>query len=227
MAETVEQGTAGAEKKAEPGGELGRQILRVAWMSILLGVALEVILLVLAGYAGTGGSSPKPFLSDLAQKVSWSFIVCVGLAFGSTAAKARSGLMGALGLISAPLGFSMARSVHKGVNSALGVAVVGGAAFPFLIAGIKAIEYGVLGGLLGYLSKRQDGKGASLTLHLLTGAGIGLTFGLAITTLILRASAAPPTLVDALGKGINEVIFPVGCSLVLYASNALGKRIAS
>src|SRR3712207_5242448 len=83
-------------RTAAAGGELWRKILRVAWLSILLGIVLEVLLLVLAAYTGTGGTTPKPFISDLAQKVSWSFIVCVGLAFGSTASKARSGVMGLL-----------------------------------------------------------------------------------------------------------------------------------
>lgn len=206
--------------------DLGRQILRVAWMSILLGVALEIVVMVLAGYTGTGGTSPKPFLADLTQKVSWAFIVCVGLAFGSTAAKARSGVMGVLGLISAPLGFGIARSVHKGVLAALGIAAMGGA-FPFLIAALKAVEYGVLGALIGHLSKRKDGTGSPLSAYLLTGSGIGLTFGLAITTALLQAAAKTPTLVDALSKGINEVVFPIGCSLVLYASNALAKRVAT
>src|SRR5690348_4050321 len=84
-------------------------VLRVAWLSIGLGLALEILLLVLAAYTDTAGTTPKPFLSDLAQKISWSFIVCVGLAFGSTAAKGREKTMGLLGLMSAPVGFAAAR----------------------------------------------------------------------------------------------------------------------
>jgi hypothetical protein len=33
--------------------------------------------------------------------------------------------------------------------------------------------------------------------------------------------------VSLLARGINEVLFPVGCSLVLYASEAVGKRLAT
>ena len=33
------------------------------------------------------------------------------------------------------------------------------------------------------------------------------------------------TPVDLAAKGINEVIFPVGCSLVLYVAEAMGKRL--
>jgi hypothetical protein len=202
-------------------GELWSKILRVAWLSIGLGIVLEVLLLVLAAYTGTAGTTPKPFLSDLAQKVSWSFIVCVGLAFGSTAGKARAGIMGLLGLISAPLGFNIARSVHKGVNEALGVAGAAGGASAFLIAGLKGIEYAVLGAILGWVTRRQGGLG----LHLGAGAAVGLTFGVAIVTLIARAAANPMGPVDLAAKGINEVLFPVGCSLVLYAAEALSRRV--
>lgn len=203
------------------GGELWRKILRVAWLSIALGIVLEILLLVLAAYTGTGGTTPKPFISDLAQKVSWSFIVCVGLAFGSTASKARSGVMGLLGLISAPLGFNVARFVHKGVNEALGVAGTAGGASVFLIATLKGIEYAVLGAILGWVTRRQGGLG----LHLGAGAAVGLTFGVAIVTLLARAAANPLGPVDLASRGINEVLFPVGCSLVLYASEALSRRV--
>lgn len=214
----------GASARTASEGDLGRQVLRVAWMSILLGLLLEVVLLCLAAYAGTAGASPKPFLADLTQKVSWAFIVCVGLAFGSTAAQARSGVMGLLGLISAPAGFAVARSLHKGVTQALGMAAAGGA-FPFLVAGLKAIEYGILGGVVGYLTRQKDGSTAPLSRFLLAGTAVGLTFGAAITAALVSAAAKAPTLLDVAGKGINEFLFPIGCSLVLYASNALGKRL--
>ncbi len=206
-------------------GELWRKVLRVAWLSIALGIVLEVLLLVLAAYTGTGGTTPKPFMSDLAQKVSWSFVVCVGLALGTAAGRLRSGFMGVLGLISAPLGFTVARSLHKGVNQALGVAAAAGGASPYLIAALKAVEYGVLGATLGAISKREGG--ASLGSHLGAGAAIGLTFGVAIVTVLARAAAAPMGPVDLAARGINEVLFPVGCSLVLYAAEAMGKRLAT
>lgn len=202
--------------------DLWRTVLRVAWLSIGLGLALEILLLVLAAYTDTAGTSPKPFISDLAHKVSWSFIVCVGLAFGSTAAKAREGMMGILGLISAPLGFTVARAAHKAVKDAMGV--VGGAAAgasPFLIGGLKGIEYALFGALLAWIGKRSLGLGA----HVGAGLAVGLTFGIAIVAVTVQAAATPPTAVDLAAKGINEVIFPVGCALVLYASGAMAKRL--
>lgn len=206
-----------------PTGELWRKILRVAWLSVGLGIVLEILLLVLAAFTGTGGASPKPFISDLAQKISWSFIVCIGLALGTTAGKMRAGVMGLLGLLSAPLGFTIARAVHKGVNEALGVAGTAAGASAFLIGALKGIEYAVLGAVLGALTRRE--RGASLGAHLGAGAAIGLTFGVAIVMVLARAAAKPLGPVDLAARGINEVLFPVGCSLVLYAAESLSKRL--
>jgi hypothetical protein len=197
-------------------------VLRVAWLSIGLGLALEVLLLVLAAFTDTAGASPKPFVADLAQKVSWSFIVCVGLAFGSTAARAREGVMGLLGLVSAPAGFAVARAVHKAAKDALGAAgTVGAGASPLLIAGLKGVEYAVFGAVLAWVGKRALGLGS----HLGAGLAIGLTFGAAIVAVTVQAATAPPTPVDLIAKSVNEVIFPVGCALVLYASEAMAKRL--
>lgn len=198
------------------------QVLRVAWLSICLGLALEVVLLVLAAFTDTAGDTPKPFVSDLAHKVSWSFIVCVGLAFGTTAGKAREGIMGLLGLISAPAGFTAARAVHKAVNGALGVA--GKTMAPnlvLLVGGLKGLQYALFGVVLAWITKRAFG----LKAYIAAGLAFGLTFGLAIVTTTVRASAATVPAVDVAARCINEVLFPVGCALVLYASGALAKRL--
>ena len=197
-------------------------ILRVAWLSIGLGLALEILLLVLAAFTDTAGETPKPFISDLANKISWSFIVCVGLAFGSTAGKAREGVMGLLGLISAPAGFTAARAVHKAVNASLGIA--GPAMAPglvMLVGGLKGAEYALFGAVLSWVGKRAFGLGA----HAGAGLAFGLTFGLAIVAVTVNASPTPVSLVGLISRGINEVMFPIGCALILYASGALAKRL--
>jgi hypothetical protein len=196
-------------------------ILRVAWLSIGLGLGLEVLLLVLVAFTGTAGDSPLPFVADLVQKVSWSFLVCVGLAFGATATKAREGITGLLGLLSAPAGFAAARAAHKGVAAGLGVTAAGSAAFPVLIASLKGIEYALFGAALAWIGKRALG----LKAHVAAGLAFGVVFGLLIVAVTVQSSAAPIPLVKQVALGINELMFPVGCSLVLYAADALSKRI--
>ena len=198
------------------------QVVRVAWLSVGLGIAFEILLLVLAALSGTAGESGKPALADLAQKISWSFLVCVGLAFGTAARKLRETVMGGLGFFVAPLAFIAAKAIHKGLGQALGTIAPGAPfTFPLLIAGIKALEYGVLGALLGYASQRNK----SLAFHVGAGIVTGLTFGVLLIWAGVRSQPGPVGAVDLASRAINEILFPLGCSLVIYASEVFGRRM--
>ncbi|HEY6583067.1 MAG TPA: hypothetical protein VIZ60_18305, partial [Rubrobacter sp.] len=62
--------------------------------------------------------------------------------------------------------------------------------------------------------------------HVAVGLLVGLVFGGTIVALTM-GSTPPPTAADALSLGANEVIFPIGCSLVLYSAGALGERMGT
>ncbi len=197
------------------------QMLRVAWLSIALGLLLELVLVLYALLSGQVGG-PQPFLTDLIQKVSWGFIVCVSLAFGATASKAPETKAGLLGLISAPLGFMIARSLHKAIGAALGVAGAAAGVSPFLIGGLKGLQYGLFGGVLGWLGQQAWGK---LGAHLGAGVAFGVTFGLTIALMMEVGAPVPTPPVGLVSRGLNELIFPVGCAAVVYASSVLGRRL--
>jgi hypothetical protein len=200
---------------------LWRRVLRVGWMSVALGLTIELLLLALA--ATRGFPKLAPVVADLAQKVSWATIVCVGLAIGNTAGRRRSDRMGLLGLISAPAGFHVARAAHKGVGQALGLVSGAAAGSTFVVVTLKAIEYGILGATVGGLGNRRGTP--NLRVHLLAGAVVGVVFGSVIIAVLTRAAAQPPTAIDLAAKAINELIFPIGCSFVLWAAEALGGRL--
>ena len=68
---------------------LGSTLFRVAWLAILLGIAMEALLLLFtAGFEILPGLGPM--VAELIGKVSWSAIVCAGLALGTAASKARA-----------------------------------------------------------------------------------------------------------------------------------------
>jgi hypothetical protein len=72
------------------------------------------------------------------------------------------------------------------------------------------------------VSQRRWGGAAA---HVAVGLLVGLTFGSA--ELALAAGATPPPPVsDLFVEGVNEVLFPVGCSLVLFSAGVLGKKTA-
>jgi hypothetical protein len=202
--------------------ELGATLLHVAWLAVILGLVMEVLLLVLGGAVGEA-LGLKPFVADLVRNVTWSVFVCAGLAVGTTVVKARAPLMGVLGLISGPLAFEISRAFHKGTLEALAITGGGGGVSPVLVAVIKGIEYGCLGLGVGWVSQRRWGGAAA---HVAVGLLVGLSFG-SVQLVFAAGATPPPPTSDLFVAGVNEVLFPVGCSLVLFSAGALGKKAAS
>jgi hypothetical protein len=201
---------------------VGKTLLHVAWLAILIGVALEALLLVLSWAFGTFKNG-KPFIADLVQKISWSVIVCVGLALGATVARARDVVMGLTGLLAAPLAFSVARGMHKGAMEALSVATdAAGGPSPFLIASIKGLEYGLLGFALSAVQKQSWGGALA---HTVAGLTAGVLFGGAILFFSIEAAAGPIPHSALIARAVNEILFPVGCALVIFSAEVLGKQL--
>ena len=199
--------------------DLGRTLLRVAWLAIALGLAMEALLLLLGSSFGELLGA-KSIVADLAKNLSWSLFVCTGLAVGTAASQARAPAMGLMGLLAAPGAFEVSRVVHKGTLEALDISGSGDTS-PVLVVVIKGFEYGCLGLAVGWLGRRPWGGAAA---HAAAGLAVGLVFGGAIVVLTVP-SGAQMSVADLVSRGVNEVLFPVGCSLVLYASVNLGERM--
>ena len=199
--------------------DLGRTLLRVAWLAIALGLAMEALLLLLGSRFGEL-LGVKSIVADLAKNLSWSLFVCTGLAVGTAASQARAPAMGLMGLLAAPAAFEVSRVVHKGTLEALDISGSGDTS-PVLVAVIKGFEYGCLGLAVGWLGRRPWGGAAA---HAAAGLAVGLVFGGAIVLLTVP-SGAQMSVADLVLRGVNEVLFPLGCSLVLYASVNLGERM--
>ena len=197
---------------------LAGTLLRAAWLAILLGMAMEGLLLLTTGL-GAGSWLP---VADLVKNVSWSVFVCVGLAVGTAASKARVPIMGALGLFTAPLAFEASRALHKGTLEALSVAGGPETLSPYLVAVLKGLEYGALGIVIGWVGKRSWGGAAA---HASAGLAVGVLFGGTILGLMYSSSPQVPQTADLLSKGLNEVLFPVGCALVLFAAEAMAGKV--
>ena len=202
---------------------LGVKLLRVAWLAILLGMAMEGTLLLLsAGYGNFLGL--KSIVADLARNVSWSLLVCVGLSVGTAVRNARVPVMGFLGFLAAPAAFEISRVVHKGALQALAISgSAGDDLSPFLLALIKGLEYGCLGLALGWVSQRPWGGAVA---HMAVGFVVGSIFGGTVIAL-LAASGPEVSATSLVPRGVTEILFPVGCSLVLFSAEALGTSMAS
>jgi hypothetical protein len=202
---------------------LGPTLLRVAWLAILLGLAME-LLLVLASSLGGALGGLGPLVADLVRNVSWSVFVCVGLAVGTAVVEARVPAIGFMGLLSAPVAFKISRVLHKGTLQALAVSAGGvGDLSPFLVVVIKGLEYGCLGLGVGWVSQRRWGGALA---HLGVGLLVGLGFGGSEIAYAMGGTFQLSS-ADFLSEAVDEILFPVGCSMVLFAATALGKRAAS
>jgi hypothetical protein len=203
---------------------LGSTLFRVAWLAILLGFAMEILLLLFtAGFEIFPGF--RSVLVDLIGKVSWSALVCAGLAIGTAASKVRTPFMGLLGLLAAPLAFHVSRTLQQGVAKTLEVAAAGapvGSYTLILLALLKAVEYGCLGAAIGWIGRRPWGGALA---HAAVGLAVGILFGGAIVSFTYWTAPEPLAAADLFSRGVNEILFPVGCSLVLYSATALGERV--
>ena len=195
-----------------------RRVLHAAWLAVLLGLALEALLLAVA--AGLG-RFPEwvQLVASTVRRVSWSTVVCGAITCGLAAQKARPTLIGALGFLAAPLALIAARAAHKAALSALGTRPGGEAASILVPALIKALEYGVFGVLLARLGAKSN---PLLREHLAAGAAIGAVFG---TVVILALPKIPPA-TDVVLLAINELCFPVGCAFVVYVTGMAARRNA-
>jgi len=204
----------------EKSSDTWHSLLQVGWLAVLLGLAIEVILVVFAAGFGTLKGA-YPVLADLVNKISWSVIVCVGIAVGTMAQKARGPLMGLAGLLAAPLAFVVARSLHKGALAALGVAAAAGPGPSLILIGVlKGLQYASFGLALNWVEKKPWGK---LAAYLTTGLAVGVVFGGTILALVIQAAPQMPPFPVLVSSATNEVLFPIGCALVIYVSKVMKK----
>ncbi len=196
----------------------------VAWLSIVLGFAMQGI--VLAGKLSVG-SRPElvQVVIDLAQGVTWSFFVCAGVGLGTTIAKAHKALGGLIGLVVAPVAMGIAKGSQKFMVSALSAADRPVILSLGTMGVLRAIEYGLLGWALAWLASRQE---TPLGRFVLAGAAVGLAFGGGITALtvhVAQSKGLDLTVPQIIGLSINEIVFPIGCSVVVYFALQIGRQI--
>jgi hypothetical protein len=171
---------------------------------------------VAAGFGTT--TSPRPLLAETRKTVSWSLLVCVGVALGRVAAKGRLPLEGITGLLAAPLALTAANAVQKGVAEAVNAAGAPAGPAPLWVLAIKATEYGCLGLTLEWVGRRAWGSALG---HMAVGMMTGVVFGGLFLAVVVQTAATPLPTPSLVAKGLNELLFPVGCALVVFIAEVL------
>lgn len=207
---------------APPAESALRQLAVIAICSILLGLAIQVAILIARLMAGAGYPNAGWFVAATGG-ITWSVLVCVGLGIGAAILRVRAALAGLLGLVFAPTAVALAKASQKFVASMLDLAEQQAVLSLGSVSAMRAIEYGVLGFLLGTLIQRGERR---LSRYLGAGALVGLVLGGAAVVLIARTAAssgAPLPAPALMATIINEMVFPIGCALVIYAGMSVGQ----
>ena len=199
---------------SRPRSVIVRSLLRGAWLGALLGLFIEALVLLVQLLQGVLPETVT-LIADTVQKISWSSLICAILAAGQSAARGRITSAGVIGLVGAPISFLLARSLHKAMLELLGKESAT-TAIAWLGAGIKGIEYALLGAILLWLADR----GAGWKLHACAGALVGLA-AYALVLWWLPAGG------DPVQRAIIEIVHPIGCALAVHAAATFGQHLGS
>lgn len=199
-----------------------RKLALVALLSIALGFAVQaVILLLILSEASLGAGA----VVGVAQGVTWSFLVCSGVSIATSLSKGRPMLAGVLAFLVAPLALAAAKAAQKVMTGWLGAAEKQAVLSLGTISVLRAVEYGLLGWLLGRLV--TAGRTGFWT-YGGVGALVGIVFGGAITALtwqVAMTDGRPLSTVQLATTGFNEIVFPFGCAVVIYVGQIVGRTL--
>lgn len=192
-----------------------RRMLRVAWLGALLGLGIELLLLAIQAWQSQLPDAVK-IGADTVQKMTWSSLVCAAIAAGQSAARLKTAVLGAAGLLGAPVAFLAARSAHKATLEALGGTAAAAAVSPWLLAGLKGLEYALLGLVIAWLMRRE----AQWKAYAMAGATIGIVFYVVFVVLMPGAG-------DPLQRAIIEIVQPTGCALAVYGGSRFYQHLST
>jgi formate/nitrite transporter FocA (FNT family) len=202
-----------------------RGLATIALLAIVLGIVIQILILV-AKLSGGLRIPGVNFLVDLAQGVTWSLLVCTGVAIGTSVLKARAALAGILSAIFAPVAIGLAKAVQRMVAGLLDVAEQQAILSLGSVSLLRAVEYGALGFLLGTLAQKSEKR---FHRYLVAGLAVGVVLGgavLGLTAYFARRDGLPFGSTQVATGVINEIVFPVGCAIVIYAGQLVGRTFS-
>jgi hypothetical protein len=201
-----------------------KRVAVAALLAIVLGFVMQAA--ILAAKLVAGASFPGiTLLVDLAQGVTWSFLVCAGVSVATAVTQGRVMLASLIAAVFAPIALALAKSAQKVMGHLIGAASEPGVLSLTTVGIFRAVEYGVLGWVLAVLVQKQEARAWP---YLGIGAAVGLLVGGSFVGLSLSAASsagAEPATAEVAAMVVNEVFFPIGCALVIFASQWVGRSL--
>lgn len=202
--------------------------LKTLTASARLGAALgfAMVAAVLAGRTFAGGQTTAAQLAvDVANGVTWSFLVCSGVGLGTAMARTHGNMVAALiSMVAAGLATDIATDARIAVGNYVGVGLEPAMLTATARGVIHAVEFGVLGWMFASMAARQE----PARRFVIAAAKIGLLFG---GTIVLMTSQAAESMGFSLSNprlaalSINEIVFPIGCAIVTFVALEVGRQI--
>lgn len=176
-------------------------------MAAVLALVMETILIV--------GGEATASLASLLDNGLWPYLVCMAVGVGQAVVGNWPPRAGGFAAVATPVAFLVAKVAQKGIATLLGSAGSDGggpliSGDLLLEAVLRGLEYAVLAAGLAWLVRQSWGGALA---HLALGLTVGVVFGLIILMFL-----QPDSL---MGWIVEEVVFPTGCALVVFASETL------
>jgi hypothetical protein len=93
---------------------------------------------------------------------------------------------------------------------------------PLWVLAIKAAEYGCLGLALNWVGRRAWHSALG---HLAVGLMVGVVFGGLFLAVVVQSAPTPLATPALVARGLNELLFPVGCALVVFIAEVLRAHV--
>jgi hypothetical protein len=152
-------------------------------------------------------------MRDLILKTPWSIIVCIALWSGLRYGRG-SAVVGALvAVVAAPVASLSAHALAVTATSYTLSAMHEMIISPYLVAAQKGVAYVSLALLVLWLWARTR---ATAWQHAAAGLAVGLLFGGALLLVEAEWGVRPLTTSLVVAWAVNEVLFPIGCALLLW-----------
>ena len=176
---------------------------------IVLAIAPALFIEVIVNLTRTAMDvHPSGLVMEALGGVTWSLLVCFGVAAGSALSRMSELAASAVAVVCTPLALFAAKAIQGGLNEFLSGSSSSLPAGLTLIAAVKALEYGALAFVLARLANRGVDR---LRPHLIAGLAAATVFG---TMIVIVAATAPrPDLAASAvtTTAIHEFLFPFGC----------------
>jgi hypothetical protein len=211
----------------QPGSNRTAIVLRAAWLSVVLGIVIEIgVLSVLLTSGNAGGIRIE--IANAAERVSWPVLICVAIVFAQASGRAIASAstlpltMGGAGFLAAPLTVAFTKVLQKGMTTVLGATSTSVDLQILMVIGVvRALEYASLAGTVAVLQRRSRFNAWRCAL---VGIIVGVIFG-GIALMLTVGRRDDPRFSQYLAASVNEIILPMGCALILYGSKIMAGRL--